>query len=150
MTDQPAPQGQIAEAVRAPAIALLVYGIIGIANALLGVVGSFFGASINAWMFERLEKEGVVVPSFVSAAGRAAGLLVNLLSNFFALALAGLITYAGLRMPKLRDHGICMAGAIAALLPCGGCCCLIGMPIGIWALIVLNRADVRASFQSGA
>ena len=42
-----------------------------------------------------------------------------------------------------------MAGAIVAMLPCSGCC-LLGLPIGIWAIIVLIDSDVKRAFNGGA
>jgi len=38
-----------------------------------------------------------------------------------------------------------MAGAVVAMLPCQ-CCCLLGLPAGIWALVVLNKPEVNSQF----
>jgi hypothetical protein len=42
-----------------------------------------------------------------------------------------------------------MVGAITAVLPCGPCW-ILGLPVGIWALVVLSRAEVKEAFASGA
>ncbi len=35
----------------------------------------------------------------------------------------------------------------AAMIPCVSPCCLLGLPLGIWALIVLVKPEVKAAFQ---
>jgi hypothetical protein len=40
-----------------------------------------------------------------------------------------------------------MAGAVAAIVPCS-ICCILGLPMGIWAIIVLIDQDVKHSFVS--
>lgn len=37
--------------------------------------------------------------------------------------------------------------AILAMIPCVSPCCLLGLPLGIWALIVLLKPEVKAAFQ---
>jgi hypothetical protein len=61
----------------------------------------------------------------------------------YSLALIG----GAFRMSAARGYTICMATAIMALVPFLGPCYVLGIPFGIWALIVLRRADVRAAFQ---
>jgi hypothetical protein len=39
-----------------------------------------------------------------------------------------------------------MTGAISALIPCEVYCWIPSLPFGIWALIVLNNAEVKAAF----
>jgi hypothetical protein len=58
------------------------------------------------------------------------------------------VIFAGARsMLKLRGFGLAMAAAILALTPCGvGCCCVISLPIGVWALITLNKPEVKSQF----
>ena len=60
-----------------------------------------------------------------------------------------LVLLGGLRMKQLRSYGLAMAGAICALIPCNSCCCL-GFPAGLWAIIVLSNADVKAGFAAVA
>jgi hypothetical protein len=63
------------------------------------------------------------------------------------LAVGGLIIAAGVKMRALKSYGLAMAGAILSCVPCCvGLCCLPGLPIGIWALVVLMNDDVKRSF----
>lgn len=54
---------------------------------------------------------------------------------------------AGLRMRVARNYGLSMAGAICAVIPCSGMCVLT-TPVGIWALVTLLDADVKAAFAA--
>lgn len=55
----------------------------------------------------------------------------------------------GFKMMSLSSYGLAMAGAISALLPCvSPCSCgIIGLAAGIWSIIVLMNADVKAAFR---
>lgn len=61
------------------------------------------------------------------------------------LALDALTIFAGYQMRQLRNWTLSVGGAVAALLPCS-ICCLLGLPIGIWAIVVLIDEDVKRSF----
>jgi len=61
------------------------------------------------------------------------------------LGLDALIMVAGYRMRLLRNWSLSMAGAVVAMLPLS-LCVFIGLPIGIWAIVVLNNKDVKRSF----
>jgi hypothetical protein len=67
---------------------------------------------------------------------------------FAILGVAGgiFVVYAMLEMRKLRRFPIAVAGTILAMLPIGSLCCCFGLPLGIWALVILFDPDVRASF----
>ena len=77
----------------------------------------------------------------------------SLLENFgvgvFWLILSLITIFGGVRMMSLRSYGLAVAGAVIAVIPCvsPSGCCLLGEIAGIWALIVLMNADVRAAFR---
>ena len=48
----------------------------------------------------------------------------------------------GLRMRRLKWYGLAIAASILAIIISPGN--LIGLPIGIWALVVLSQRDVRS------
>ena len=39
-----------------------------------------------------------------------------------------------------------MTASILAVVPCVSPCCLVGLPIGIWALVVLSKPEVKSQF----
>jgi len=54
---------------------------------------------------------------------------------------------AGWKMKSLESYVLALVGAACAILPfCSPCCCL-SLPVGIWALVVLLKADVKSSFH---
>lgn len=148
MNDQPQWQDNLRDKVKAPAMALIIFGVLSIAGALFSVIMSFFGEQLTGQIFEGLAESGQPLPEFVTFFARGGGLALNLLFAVVNLGVAVFITYYGTRMSSLRDHSLCVTAAILTLVPCFGPCCLIGMPIGIWALVILNRADVRSAFQT--
>jgi len=67
-----------------------------------------------------------------------------LLVPLAALILSSVMLVAGLKMKRLEAYGLAITGSILAILvPPGN---LIGLPIGIWALVVLTRREVREAF----
>ncbi len=64
-----------------------------------------------------------------------------------ALVLSSIMLVAGLMMKRLAGYGLAIAGAILAILVAPGN--LVGLPIGIWALVVLSRREVREAFGKG-
>jgi DUF4097 and DUF4098 domain-containing protein YvlB/predicted Ser/Thr protein kinase len=62
----------------------------------------------------------------------------------FKIVPAILIFIGAILMMQIRSYGWAVAAAIVAIISCS----LIGFPVGIWALIVLMRADVRETFAN--
>ena len=60
-----------------------------------------------------------------------------------------LILLGGVKLMNLSGTGLPITGSILAMIPCtSSCCCLIGLPAGIWALVVLSRPDVKAAIAA--
>ena len=55
--------------------------------------------------------------------------------------------WAGISMQKLRQHQLCWLASIMACIPVIGPCFCLGIPFGIWAIVVLNRTDVAEAFD---
>src|ERR1039457_3470557 len=70
-----------------------------------------------------------------------------LLVPLSALVLSSIMLVSGLMMKRLGGYALAIAGAVLAILITPGN--LIGLPIGIWALIVLSRREVREAFGKG-
>ena len=66
----------------------------------------------------------------------------------FGLAMAILVFVGATKMKNLENYSLAMAAAIVAMIPCISPCCLLGLPFGIWALVVLNDSSVKAAFRS--
>jgi len=62
--------------------------------------------------------------------------------------LCGVLTMvSGLLMKGLRGYGLAMTCCALSVIPCTAPCFVASIPIGIWGLVVLNRHEVRASFD---
>jgi hypothetical protein len=55
------------------------------------------------------------------------------------------VIFGAIQMLRMKGWGTAKAGAMAAIVPCSLCC--LNMPLGIWALVVLNQPDVRRQFR---
>ena len=72
--------------------------------------------------------------------------------SFFAWAavsfVASIVIILGaVKMMTLRSYGLAMTGAVLSMIPLISCCCLGGQGIGIWALVVLLKPEVKAMFR---
>jgi hypothetical protein len=63
--------------------------------------------------------------------------------------MALLMCLGAFRMTKYRSRRLALASAILALVPIGPTA-YFGIPLGVWALVLLRRADVVAAFANRA
>ena len=64
--------------------------------------------------------------------------------SLVTLLLSSLVIFAALKMKRLQAYGLAIAASILAMIVSPSN--LIGLPIGLWALVVLSQGDVRAAF----
>jgi hypothetical protein len=58
------------------------------------------------------------------------------------VALAGSIC-----LLRRRVYGLAMTGAVLTMVNPSGCCCVLGLGVGIWAVAVLVKPEVQAAFR---
>lgn len=61
----------------------------------------------------------------------------------------GIVVFGAIRMKQLKNYNLAIAASILAMLPCSACC-ILGLPVGIWSLVVLCNRDIHAAFQQAA
>ena len=49
---------------------------------------------------------------------------------------------------EIRRLLLFVTASILAVIPCLSPCFILGIPFGIWALVVINQADVKEAFHS--
>jgi hypothetical protein len=143
----PAPTGpDVSSKVSGPATALLVVGIINIPLALFGLVNNVMsmGAPPPA-LPPGAEMEGINAEQFTALIQGAGA--VGIVFNIIAIVVAVVIIMGALKMKKLESYGFALTASILAMIPCLSACCILGLPFGIWSIVVLNQADVKAAFH---
>ncbi len=130
---------QVKDRVYGPATGLIVAGVM---SGLSGLA--------QLLMASRQSMYGTGPPYYIDEAYRAGyrmGYIAALVVAFLSLVLAPVIIYGASRMLKLTGYKLSRAAAVLALIPCTSCCFLVGIPMGIWALIVLNKPEIRQAFD---
>ena len=90
------------------------------------------------------------VPPLVFAASafdRNPPLFVFGLLSVFDTFIAIIILVGAWQMRQLKSYGLAVIACVLAILPCT-LTWFVSMPMGIWALVVLMRPDVREAFES--
>jgi hypothetical protein len=140
-TSQAPPTGNNAYAankVKGPALGVLISTIVGLLLTLLGIVLNILGLSLIAVADQPAQ------PEIVSVVGQG---IIGLVFNIIALIGGGVIVFGCLKMMKLQSYGFAFTTCILAMIPCISPCCLLGIPFGIWGLVVLNEPRVKNSFR---
>jgi hypothetical protein len=122
-----------AQRVAGPATALIV-------TAVLGLIQNGFGL--------------ILLVAMTSANGRFGPPNQNFEDMLPAVFVTGIslpggivMLFAAMKMKKLESYGLAMTGAIVGMIPYLSPCCPLGLPFGIWALVVLSNGSVRAAFR---
>jgi hypothetical protein len=133
----PAPGQNVADLVSGPAIALVVVAIVGflLQAARLVWVLAFAAAAIPRMQGQPQWANAFVSGPFVIATG------------VISILISGVILFGGIKMRKLENYGLAMAASIVAMIPCISPCCVIGLPVGIWAMIILSKPEVKGAFR---
>lgn len=126
--------------VKVPAIGLIIVGSI---NAFAGIFLLVSG------LIRFFDKTAEQIPT--DQAGRfgyyvSTGFGYGI--GFFSLILAPVIVYGAVKMLNGEKLGLAKTAAILAILPLSSCCFVFGVPLGIWALIVLKKPEVKAVFEN--
>jgi hypothetical protein len=119
--------------VLGPAIGLIVAGSLGIAVQLFSVVvnvANFAGVFPHA---------NDPMPAPVLA--------IAVFFSVLIIVLGAIIVVGAVKMKNLESYAYAMSAAIIAIIPCFYPCCIVGLPFGIWALVVLNDPGVKAAFR---
>jgi len=138
----PTPTVNARQQVEGPAIGLIITGAVGIlleaASLLLNLIG--VGASgLSSELGDLGEYD-----RYMSFMGGSMGIFFA----FVGLLVSVFVIWAALKMRSLEKRTMAVVASIVAMIPCLGPCCLIGIPIGIWSLVVLMKPEVQQAFVS--
>lgn len=76
-----------------------------------------------------------------------AQLISGIVGNMIVLICGIVVVMGALKMRQLQSRSLAMAAAIMSMIPCTSPCCLIGLPVGIWCLVVLNDPAVKSVYR---
>jgi hypothetical protein len=90
---------------------------------------------------------GTICVAYGSAQSEVAAVLIW--SALLAFPIGGILVLGGVQMRSLRSYGLAVAAAAVAMMPLtlGW---FLGLPLGLWALLVLRRPEVREAFAAAA
>jgi hypothetical protein len=130
------PDPLVANRVSAPAIALIVTAAVGLALQILSLPINLLQLAGGAAAPPPMDIPFVFDPRVAVASG-VIGILIGII-----------VLIGALKMKNLESYGFAVASAIIAMVPCFSPCCFLGLPFGIWALVVLSDPQVKAAFRS--
>lgn len=122
--------------IRTPANWLVVLSAMGFGFGLVSVILVVVG------MMAGHHPHGVPPPEPLPPDRSAFFLLMGIGLLFDLLVLAG-----SMKMKQLQSYPLAMTAALLAVLPCTSPCCLLSMPFGLWALVVLTDPAVKSAFK---
>lgn len=145
--------------VNGPATGLVIYGVISsflafisAALAVLQIFGMNPIANNQQRQMEQMQgqmqgEEAEMLKNITNISNAVGGPIGAVTHT--AVMIVGIFTVlAANKMKKFQGHTGAMVFSVLACIPCTSGCCLLGLPIGIWAIVVLVNADVKAAFTS--
>ena len=136
------PAGSFAPAqdqANGPGIGLIITGALNIVFSIMRAFAMIAGFSIGAMQGganNPFQQQMMALGGTVGAVTCVVGVLVGIV-----------VLFGGLKMRKCESYGLCMTASILAMIPCLSICCVVGLPVGIWALVVISKPEVKSAFH---
>jgi hypothetical protein len=129
--------------VKGPAIGLKVTAILNIVLALWSMVKLMFFPTNLEQLYSGMPQ--LNDPQIQKLLHLFYGPL-GIADNLFGLTMSVLVLIGASKLQSLKSREFAFAAAILAMVPCLTPCCILGLPFGIWALVVLNKPEVKSQF----
>lgn len=127
-------------AVNGPAIGLIVTAILGLIAVGLGLVVNVLTlVGVPIGMHDMGDPQ---MQKYFNLAGGGFGIVQSVIG-----AVIGILIWRGAaKMKALENHQFAFTASILAMIPCISPCCLLGLPFGIWALVVISKPEIKSQF----
>jgi hypothetical protein len=126
--------------VKGPVIGLKVTAIVGLVLVVVGFVVNVL--TLSGYHFGMQQMYDPQVQKLFNTLGGGLGIVQNIIGG-----IVGVIVLLGAaKMQKLQNYQFALTASIVAMVPCISPCCIFGLPFGIWALVVLNKPEVKSQF----
>jgi len=127
--------------VKGPAIGLKVTAIVGLVLVAVGLVINVL--TLNGSPIGLQQINDPQMQKLFNTLGGGLGIVQNIIGG-----VVGVVVLLGAaKMQKLQSYQFALTASIVAMVPCISPCCLFGLPFGIWALVVLNKPEVKSQFS---
>jgi hypothetical protein len=126
--------------VKVPAIILLILAPIHIVVMLFDLVFRVINAQAGNVI--------VVGQGPGAVEGAYVGVVIGGIVDVAAILCQIAVAYGAVQMLKLQSRQWAFAACVISCIPCLSGCCLIGIPFGIWGLVLLKDEEVKRSFRS--
>ena len=128
----------------------MLFAIWGVVMAALSVAGLNPFVNSQRGQLEQMQQQNGSGAEFLESMMKMSEIMqgpLGLVLNLIALTIAFVVIFGALRMKNLRSYGLALSSAILGMIPCISPCCLIGLPIGVWAIVVLMNPVVKQGFR---
>jgi len=126
--------------VKGPVIGLKVTAIVALVLVVVGFVVNVL--TLSGYHFGMQQMYDPQVQKLFNTLGGGLGIVQNIIGG-----IVGVIVLLGAaKMQKLQNYQFALTASIVAMVPCISPCCIFGLPFGIWALVVLNKPEVKSQF----
>lgn len=137
--DYHAPSSGRPPEVKAPAIALMVVAGIAIVVGIFSLLGD--AVLLFSGAIARLEEMNEGPNS------KYLDILIRTIWGIILVAASAYVLYGAIQMKNFTNYTAARTAAIISVIPCLGPCCFLGIPFGIWALVVLAKPEVKDAFR---
>jgi hypothetical protein len=127
--------------VKGPVIGLKVTAIVGLVLVAVGlVVNVLMLSGIHIGPQQMYDPQ---MQKLFNTLGGGLGIVQDIIGG-----IVGVVVLIGAsKMQKLQNYQFALTASIVAMVPCISPCCVFGLPFGIWALVVLNKPEVKSQFS---
>ena len=127
--------------VKGPVIGLKVTAIVGLVLVAAGLVMNIL--TLSGFHIGPQQINDPQMQKLFSTLGGGLGIVQGIIGG-----VVGVIVLIGAaKMQKLESYQFALTASIVAMVPCISPCCVFGLPFGIWALVVLNKPEVKSQFS---
>jgi hypothetical protein len=126
--------------VKGPAIGLKVTAIVGLVLVAAGLVINIL--TLNGFHIGLQQIQDPQLQKLFSTLGGGLGIVQDIITG----AVGVIVLVGAAKMQKLQSYQFALTASIVAMVPCISPCCIFGLPFGIWALVVLNKPEVKSQF----
>jgi hypothetical protein len=127
--------------VKGPAIGLKVTAIVGLVLVAVGLVINIL--TLSGFHIGPQQIYDPQVQKLINTLGGGLGIVQDIITGVIGV----IVLIGAAKMQKLQNYQFALTASIVAIVPCISPCCVFGLPFGIWALVVLNKPEVKSQFS---